>query len=189
MSKRVTASDAASFYRLSPIPIVEASCAEWQRFCQRRGIPYTSSANSGMYYYNMPNTLGLPSHLIVINARLANYKKIAVLFHELGHHHCYQSGCKCFEEPHLAGGLSELHATISCLEQCIQKQKKTSLAYAMRCVWSAMSGKSAMHQRGAEMTMEHAIWKRSMDYVGDGFKLLPNIHKSHNQRGFEHFYA
>jgi hypothetical protein len=176
-------------YAQSPIPILESPHHEWSKFCNRSGIPYNTQNTAGMFYYNMPD--GFPQYLIVINSTLANYQKIAVAWHEIGHHQCYVNKCKCFHITHLKNGYSEFHAIKYCIEKCIEHTQLGSLFYTLRCVCAGLISTSNAHRYGSEKIVLDPIWKLATSKVPNELRQWvtsrPKIYKKMIQNAIQPF--
>ena len=181
--------EVSNVYAHSPIPILESPHHEWSRFCNRSGIPYNTQNTAGMFYYNMPD--GFPQYLIVVNSTLANYQKIAVAWHEMGHYQCYINKCQCFEASNLKNGYSELHAIKYCIEKCIEHSQLGSLFYTLRCVCAGLISTSKAHKFGSEKIVLDSIWETATSKVGNELRewvlARPKIHQYMLQQDVQPF--
>lgn len=117
-------------YEESPIPVVELTRSRWLGFCNKTGLAFPSDLGAFYFDVNMPP---IPSVFVVINRTLANYKKLAVLRHELSHYRCYQRGCHCIA-PEVAEDLCEAHAILSSLLHFITRKDQAPLLFSMEMV-------------------------------------------------------
>ena len=109
-----------------------------------------------------------PVRSIVLWKGLPNYKKLAVLYHEFGHHSCRKSRkkCKCRFDPIL----SELHAHEFCMRTLYDAKEHHSLFYAMQtaCLWAHdyLTGANIdLHGKAAFKLFRRSIWRKSLTHL------------------------
>lgn len=105
--------------------------------------------------------------VILIKASLPNYKKLVIVFHELGHHICYKSKCKCSFGPQNL--LSEVHAHKFCLNELIKNKHFSSLFFAMQIpllwIWKCPQ-KRLFYRKAGHRILDSEIWHRGLEIIG-----------------------
>jgi hypothetical protein len=114
--ERIKNSFLRSEYERSGVPVYEVSYREWKkRFYALTNEDYDYAEEFMGVYYSGPfdlKTEDLPRRFIVINRNLSNSWKLAVFYHELGHHACAIGKCTCAKDG-FDFRSTELHAELA----------------------------------------------------------------------------
>lgn len=165
MRLALPAKDIQRAYAQSPIAVVEGSSASWYRICKYAGLQFPS--DYGAFYCEVKSKI-LPPEFIFINQKLANYKKIAVLRHELGHYQCFISSCFCMSDKGIKSGECEAHAILDALKHFVDHNEQSPLLYSMEIVIRCLFADEA--QRNAAVSvLRNPLWQDCCDLAGPTF--------------------
>ena len=98
--------------------------------------------------------------IIYIDKSIQNYLKIAVLYHELGHHICSTKECFCDSYDDIA----EAHATLFSLQKMLEHDMAKSIAYEMlnivNCAFclGEETEQDIKYSEGVKLVFSHSIW-------------------------------
>jgi hypothetical protein len=158
-------------YMESPIPVVELTRKHWSGFCNVTGLPLF---NLGAFYCEV-EIEKFPSVFVVINRNLPNYKKLAVLQHELSHYRCYQRHCHCMDDSGISSGTCEAHAILASLLHFQHRGELSPLLFSMEIVVRSLFGPEKQ-RLAAVKVLQHDIWDDCKAMAGTIFDRWVNSH-------------
>ena len=111
---------------------------------------------------------GRQEGLIYINSRIVPlYKKMAILFHEMGHFICFKDKHK---NCNVGNVISEKHAFMYELQQCLENGYLPALHYAVKCIWKShlpiwTIKKHLTYHRASCMIVRSIVWRESIEFL------------------------
>ena len=113
-----------SEYEKGGIPVFEVTYLQWKkRFYQLTNEDYDEPQEFMGVYHNDPSQnrrFDLPDRFILINKAMNNSWRLAVYYHELGHHACTKARCPCAKHGFVFRK-TELHAELAAIYLATQR--------------------------------------------------------------------
>ena len=117
---------------------------------------------NGVYIHNSVFDFDA-EHYIKIDDNLKDYKKIAVLIHEIAHANCDKENCDCLKNPDRIE--REIHAYMYELKWLLEHKQKKGLKWVMNKLTYWAKYDSDCYAGAAEYIIKTKLWQKCLDYV------------------------
>lgn len=122
------------------------------------------TGSNGFYSHDQRDFDFDAEHHIEIDDNLPNYKKIAVLIHEISHAECDKENCDCMKNPNHK--YREIHAYTYELKWLLEHEQKKGLNWVMNKLKSWAKYDSDCYAEAAKHIMKTELWQKCLDYIG-----------------------